>query len=356
MAGLVVFNALMQSVLLGLFAFAGTIPARIAILFFVVSMTATTTTYAFIKLGFNLRLKDKAMLIPQLVIQALLQLGFLLLAPNLSVLFLLILAIGASYAAIDFTPRQFTIGWIIYGVSTAVVLWFVRDRFGYPGGTAPEIMLVWLCFFLGLRSLTLASARFSSMRDKLSEKNRQLNESLRQIEEMASRDYLTGVFNRRGLTDLLEAELQRVQRGDQPFCFLMLDLDLDYFKQINDQFGHPVGDTVLKIFCDLAMQSLRVTDRLGRFGGEEFGVILPMTSLDNGVTSVERLRAVINGYAWNQIAPGLVVQFSAGVAGYMLEDTVQTLVARADETLYQTKRTGRDRTVVAAGHLSTGTV
>ena len=340
MSGLVVRNMLVESVELGLFAYAGTIPAWIAVAFFVVGLTASGAIYLFIRAGYNMRLKERGLLVPQLVINGLIQIGFLILAPHLTILFLLVLIAFSGYAAVEFTPRQFTISWLIYGAGTALALWLTRDRFAYPGVSGLETALVWLFFFMTLRSLTLASARFSSLREKLSEKNHELQRSLRQIEELASRDYLTGVFNRGHLMTMLIAELRRSERSGEVFCFVMLDLD--HFKAINDSHGHPVGDMVLKTVCDIASHTLRVVDRIGRLGGEEFGIILPNTMLDDGVTSIERLREAVQHHPWERSVPGLKVHFSAGISAHAKGDSVETLIKRADEALYAAKQRGRN--------------
>ena len=354
MARLVIFNMLIESVVLGLFAYAGTIPVCIAVLFLIVSVGISIFIYAFFKLGLNLRFADKNMLIPQLLINGVIQVGFLLLAPKLTILFLMVLVILAGYAVIEFNPRQYTIGWLIYGVVSAVTLWCLDDRFSYPGTSGIEVALVWLFFFLTLRSLTLASASFSRLREKLTEKNRQLEISLRQIEELASKDYLTGVFNRRHFMSMLDTEMQRSERSGRPFCLVMLDLDL--FKNINDHHGHPVGDEVLKVVCRIARGVLRGVDGIGRLGGEEFAVLLPETPLEAGFTTMERVRTAVRVYDWNTIAQGLAVSFSAGIACHIPDDTVQTMSKRADDALYRAKNGGRDRVIIAkpelAGHVT----
>jgi diguanylate cyclase (GGDEF)-like protein len=252
----------------------------------------------------------------------------------------------SGYAALEFTPRQYTIGWLLYGASTAVTMWLIRGKFGYPGVSDVEMALVWLFFFLALRSLTLASARFSRLREKLTEKNRQLEESLRQIEELASHDQLTGVLNRGNLLKLLETELRRSERTGEAFCFAMLDLD--HFKNVNDTYGHPVGDQVLRKVCEIATQCVRAVDSVGRMGGEEFGILLPSTTLDNGRISLERLREAVGSYDWNSIVQGLAVHLSAGVADYTLGDTLQTITKRADDALYRAKHTGRNKVIAAS--------
>ncbi len=341
MARLLIINMSIETAELFLFALVGTIPASVAALFFLVSFAAAIGFYVFFRLGLNLRFTRKNLLVPQLLVYGSIQIGFMFLAPKLSVLFLLVLVVLSGYAAIEFNPRQYTLGWLAYGVVTAAALILLGDRFSYPGHSNMEVGLVWLFFFMTLRSLTLANAGFSRLREKLLEKNRQLEHSLHRIEEMANRDYLTGVYNRRHFMGLLESELQRSARNGRPFCLVMLDLD--WFKAINDGFGHPVGDAVLQRLCLLAGENLRAADQIGRIGGEEFAILLPDAALDSGYTTIDRLRAAVHAYDWGQIADGLQVSFSAGVAGYCAGDGVQTMIKRTDDALYQAKHAGRNR-------------
>jgi diguanylate cyclase (GGDEF)-like protein len=266
------------------------------------------------------------------------------LAPKLAFFFMLVLLVALAYAAIDFRPRQFGASCLLYGASTAIVLLIIRDRVGYPGVSAMEIALLWLSFLAAMACMVLASARFSGLRNKLSDRNRQLRDSLLQIEELASRDHLTGALNRRKFMELLEGELQRTDRTGQPFCLVILDLD--HFKRINDDHGHPMGDAVLAAMCETMSQALRTIDRVGRLGGEEFAILLPATMLPDGLQVTERLRAVIIGHDWESLAPGLSVRFSAGISVSLPGDTLQAIIKRADDALYHAKRMGRDQVSV----------
>jgi diguanylate cyclase (GGDEF)-like protein len=341
MSFLAIVHAMIQCGVLALFAAAGTIPVSIALAFFAASMVSTIAAYFIVRLGLNRKLREPGMLVPQILVNGSIQLIFLFLAPNLSVLFLLALFLLLSYGAIQFTPRQFIVGWLVYGGATGLVLFLVRGRFGYPGVSSAEIALVWLFFFLALRQHTLVSGQVSHLRKQLTEKNRQLQVSLAKIEDLASHDYLTGVLNRRSLIGKLEAELQRVYRTGHPFCFVMVDLD--HFKEINDRFGHPVGDQVLKKVSECANKSLRALDRFGRLGGEEFGIILPATWLDQGMIAMERMRKSVIEFDWESIQPGLRVTFSAGITTNAPGDTEETISRRADAALYKAKHEGRDR-------------
>lgn len=183
----------------------------------------------------------------------------------------------------------------------------------------------------------------SRLRQQLSEKDQELQALRAQIDELARHDPLTGVLNRRSLIEMLEAELQRALRTGHPFCFAIIDLD--HFKDANDQYGHPVGDAVLKTVADTAMKLLRTIDRFGRLGGGEFGIVLPATWLDQGVIAMDRLSKAVAGCNWEGLAPGLAVTFSAGITTNAPMDTVDLITKRAEKARYQAKQAGRNRTV-----------
>jgi len=164
---------------------------------------------------------------------------------------------------------------------------------------------------------------------------------LARLEEVARTDDLTGLLNRRGWEEKLPKELARSKRHKDPLCVAMLDLD--FFKNYNDQRGHQAGDRLLKQSASAWARELRASDKLARYGGEEFSVVLPGCRLENAKDIVERLRAVMPG--------GQTV--SAGVVCWNGRETVEELVGRADAALYEAKRMGRD-CLVAAGDTPPG--
>lgn len=347
MCGIAIVNAIIHSGMMGLFAATETIPVWVALAFFGVNMFSTIGIYLFTWMGWNRILPDSGLIMLQILMHAAIELGFIFVAPNLAVLFLLALFVIFSYGVIQLSPRQFTIGWLLYGLTVGITLWFVRDRFGYPGVSGAEITLVWLYFFLALRQHTLVSAQFSHLRNQVTEKNNLLQASLAQLEELASKDHLTGSLNRRCILEKLEGELLRSSRSRGSFCFAMIDLD--HFKAVNDTFGHPVGDLVLKNLALCANTSLRELDSFGRFGGEEFGVLFPDTSSEQCQVAMERLRSTVAAFDWAGIAPGLGVSFSAGVTSSVAGDTAENMIKRIDDALYQAKHEGRNRIVYVSG-------
>jgi len=160
----------------------------------------------------------------------------------------------------------------------------------------------------------------------------------------ASMDPLTGLFNRRGFAEATSRVIEREANAGRPVTVMIFDLD--HFKSINDRFGHPAGDEILKLFATVVINTLRITDLSGRIGGEEFAALLPCP-LEEGVVAAERVRETF-------AASGIVVQegpvetsVSIGVAGGPAGTELEVLLAAADSALYQAKRNGRNRVEAA---------
>lgn len=180
----------------------------------------------------------------------------------------------------------------------------------------------------------------------------QLSEQKQRLEQLSRTDGLTGLFNRSYWENCLENEFTRARRLREPVVLLLADVD--HFKRINDQFGHAQGDEVLRQVGALLRDSLRRIDVIGRFGGEEFAVVLPHTSAVAGEAVAERLRRAMAGAALDM--PGLgPVTISIGVAP-LSEDVrdCRSWLARADAALYAAKQQGRNRVVVSAGDDESG--
>jgi len=162
----------------------------------------------------------------------------------------------------------------------------------------------------------------------------------------AATDVLTGVANRRSLLRFAGNETLRAQRYGRPLSLLMLDLDR--FKEVNDRFGHQWGDEVLKQAAAVIQSVLRGTDLLGRYGGEEFAVMMPETSAEEAASVAERIREKISQIMLDTGNDKISVRVSIGVATLSPEELeVQSLINRADAALYSAKREGRDRVVCA---------
>jgi two-component system cell cycle response regulator len=165
------------------------------------------------------------------------------------------------------------------------------------------------------------------------------------LEAAARTDYLTGTLNRRAMSERAQDERRRAQRSKMPISLLMLDID--HFKKINDTYGHDVGDDALKELVSMIAEKLRVTDALGRVGGEEFVLLLPETGLKGAKILAERIRERIEENIL-EVAGGheLKMTVSGGLALWEEGQTYEDVLKNADEFLYEAKNTGRNRIVM----------
>jgi diguanylate cyclase (GGDEF)-like protein len=172
------------------------------------------------------------------------------------------------------------------------------------------------------------------------------NHSL-EFENAASVDALTGIHNRRWMTEAFQRSLQRCEQDAQPLCLIMADID--HFKRINDSHGHLVGDQVLRAIAHQLTEGLRSQDLIARYGGEEFAILLPNTSTEEGLRIAERLRSqtTVMHIVQTQGGDGESITLSCGVAPLFPGATLETLVAAADEALSLAKKGGRNRVEVA---------
>lgn len=168
----------------------------------------------------------------------------------------------------------------------------------------------------------------------------QLTEYLQQVEHLAVTDLLTQTFNRRKFDEIVDTVEQTEEGGRQGFSLIMLDID--HFKRVNDRFGHSCGDEVLKHLCRLIRALIRQGDLLIRWGGEEFLVLLPETSVTEAGLLAERIRAEVEVESFAQAG---CITISLGVAQLRPSDSIDELIKRVDQALYQAKQRGRNRVV-----------
>ncbi|WMJ09787.1 GGDEF domain-containing protein [Nitrosomonas sp. sh817] len=173
-----------------------------------------------------------------------------------------------------------------------------------------------------------------------------LKDEIEQLRGLVQTDQMTGAFNRRGLDETFIREAARADRNAQSLGVVVIDLD--NFKQINDSLGHQYGDSILINFVAVAKETLRPTDIVARFGGEEFVILLPDVAVEDALTIIQRLQ--------NNLAKSLSIQidnqsmpvtFSAGVALRSFGEHQNSVISRADKALYQAKRTGKNRAIPA---------
>ncbi len=178
----------------------------------------------------------------------------------------------------------------------------------------------------------------------LSELDRRLAASYRNIREQSLTDPLTGIANRRRLEEHLAREVERARRHGRPLCVAMGDID--FFKMVNDRYGHQTGDAVLVRVADVMKRELRSADLVARYGGEEFAFILPETSLADASTLFERIRKAIEATRFEN--ENLHVTISFGVAAWHVDASPTDTLESADKALYRAKQGGRNRVEIEA--------
>ncbi|TAF08964.1 MAG: diguanylate cyclase [Nostocales cyanobacterium] len=165
-----------------------------------------------------------------------------------------------------------------------------------------------------------------------------------ELERLANTDTLTGIWNRRYLLMTAEQEIKRSQRYN--FSFTVLLIDIDHFKKVNDSYGHNIGDEAIIFMTKIVLNHLRQVDCFGRFGGEEFVVLLSETDLEEGVIVAERIRENINNQHLIFEDKQIAITVSIGVASYNFADqSIDAIIQRADQALYQAKNQGRNRVI-----------
>jgi diguanylate cyclase (GGDEF)-like protein len=291
------------------------------------------------------RYDDSFLVIPQAVVGLLIMLVFAWHAPQAGFLFLCNLFIVFSFSSLRASARETAVVWTAMAIGLLVLFLGANKQIGLPLETFPDRVATMIAFALTIGRCMFIGIFSNSLRESLYNKSRQLKEAYRRIEELAELDELTGSFNRRCIMRMLDDEVARAQRSKTP-CSVAL-IDLDWFKRINDSHGHPIGDEVLRTFAITVFANIRGIDRFGRYGGEEFLLIMPETSATAAASILDRLRLIVAELDWSAFSSGMAVTISAGVAELGPTETPDALLARADEALYAAKEAGRNQVASA---------
>jgi len=327
------------------YCYAGTISIVIPSAYFLSGIAVIAIFVALSEAHVNDRYEDHYLTIPQIGSHVALQLGFLLAAPEIGYAFLSVLFLIFGFGALRMTSRQATAAWTLTTVGLVPIFLFTNAPIGMPVATPVERLAAMLCFVLTIGQCAFVGLYGSSLRKMLYNRSSELKKAYSRIEELAELDELTGSFNRRCIMRMLDDTIARARRV-KTSCSIAL-IDLDWFKRINDAYGHPTGDEVLRTFAITVFANIRTIDRFGRYGGEEFLLVLPDTPDDSAMRMLDRLRAIIAELDWSAFSPGMQVTISAGIATLKPDETPETFLARADSALYAAKARGRNRVASA---------
>lgn len=300
--------------------------------------------YATLRSGLNLRFRDPSLTFLQIMAAgAWITAAYIVFAPvRGALLMLLALTLVFSIFNLDRKRRRIYNGCVVVGTGlTMFTLSALR-----PDDFPAEVEMVHFVLTTAvLAVMGRLSEQLLAIRARLRTQRNELEAALTRIQELATRDALTGLPNRRHITDLFAQMARSAERTGSPLTVCLLDLD--HFKRINDTYGHKAGDTVLKRFADTATGALRDSDVLARWGGEEFLVLLPDTPAHKADQSMTRVRAALAQLRLVAASDAAKVTFSAGLAQFRPGESIEHAVERADFALYRAKSEGRNRCVIS---------
>ncbi|WP_404361718.1 GGDEF domain-containing protein [Marinobacter sp.] len=325
------------------------IPGQVVVQYAVFSALLNGTFLCLIQTNLNLRFRDPSMTIPQMVLSLLpaLWVMFFLDSGQARASFLMIAMVPPLYGMLGLSRRQFLmVSLTFFGLYGLLYLSLLAFR---PEALTGALDLIQtLAFALVMSQIAIIGGFISELRSKLRERNKDLGEAMAKIQDLVNMDALTGIYNRRRLFEVIAEESNRY--GRCPGSFSLCLLDIDHFKDVNDTHGHQAGDAILRSVAQCVAKGLRVIDCFGRYGGEEFLIILPQTPIEGALIKAERVRECIEGISFDDISGSLRVTVSIGVAEFQRgEDPDQTL-ARADQALYEAKHKGRNQVVTHDSH------
>ena len=338
---LVAASYTIDAVLLLLYHLAGVTTLGTAIGYLASGLGVTAVFLVLSETHVNDRFKDHYLTSVQNAAGSAVELAWLFLAPEVGYFFLSIMFIVFGFGALRMTPRQAAIGWTVLAAGIAFIFLFTDRPIALPIDSHFARSITMLALVITIGRFSFVGLYGSMMRETLYKRSNELKIAYARIEELAQFDELTGALNRRSIMASLNEEMARAKRNNSP-CSVAI-IDLDHVKRLNDQFGHPAGDEALRTFAITLFANIRSIDKLGRYGGEEFLMIMPDTGAEAARKTFDRLRSIIAELDWTAISAGISVTMSVGIATVRDNDSADTVLARSDAALYRAKAEGRNQ-------------
>ncbi|HJV75480.1 MAG TPA: GGDEF domain-containing protein [Noviherbaspirillum sp.] len=292
--------------------------------------------YLVFRLGLNMHFSDASLMLPQLLVTLMIMMTVAQVEPATQIALVPFILIAFSFGIF----RLSTALLILLSVAClAVYLGIIMTRAdagNYDYGFRADLVR-WFVLALTLPGMIIVGKQIQNLRQLLHTTRYQLEH----FEEKSVRDELTGLYNRRQIQSELEQAKLHADTRSVPFSICLIDIDR--FKAINDNHGHLIGDTILREFARVALDSIRDTDTLGRYGGDEFIQILRDTEVKGAVMHAERLRVYAHFLDFQKVLAQRHISLSIGVAQYRNGEKITDLISRADSALYQAKQLGRNR-------------
>ena len=252
-----------------------------------------------------------------------------------------LLAVTMLFAALNLRAKQIVaVSLYALGAFAIAVLFVIQ----LDSSIDPALEIAYaLVLVLMLTGCMLLSLRLYQLRGRLRKQRQALAAALEENRELASRDALTGLINRRHMLELLQLEQRRCLRGLR--TMLLAQMDIDHFKSINDTYGHGVGDIALCAFAQVVCDNIRSSDVLARWGGEEFVLLLSDTDVAGAMLTLQRVRAAVEQAVITGVPAELKMTVSMGLAEHIPGEMFEVTLDRADKALYCAKRAGRNQVI-----------
>jgi len=302
--------------------------------------------------GLNKKISEPSLMLPHMLwtTLGLLISAYLVDQMRLSImsLFLAVMIIGAFRVKITGFIITAIFGVAGYALVLYLLINFEKESVGSTAQILQEL-LQFGAFTLVTIIFTVLGTGISNLRYQLSGKNIELQLALEKVQEVAIKDDLTGVYNRRFIMEVLERQKQLAERGQENFslCFV----DLDHFKKVNDNYGHGVGDKVLVACAHALFDSIRSVDYCARIGGEEFILVLANSTVDKTLAVAERIRVSIESIDFSDVEDGFGITASFGLTDYITGENITETLSRVDALLYEAKAAGRNN--IKSSHTKT---
>ncbi len=337
-------NFIICTIVLGYAVGAGAVDATEGTLLSVFMMGNVSLFYVLLRSGLNQRFSDPALTLPQILVALTCVVWSYAILGESRGAALILIPLVMMFGMFNLSARQARLA-VIFAM-TAQGLTMLAMTSLAPGRYPVRQELVHFLFAsTSLPTISLLAGQLSALRARLQARKEELAQALARIQTLATRDELTGLFNRRHMMEALGLQKKFCDRGGRIFCIAILDID--HFKQVNDTYGHGVGDEVLRNFAHHAQSVMRDSDVIARWGGEEFMMMLTDCRIDQAEAGLARVHEAINATVMSSTVPPLRITFSAGLTEQRYEETLDQSIERADQALYRAKRSGRSRTVSA---------
>lgn len=307
-------------------------------------LTSCLGFYLAIRTGWSERFRDPALTLTQVLVAE----TWIAVAYSITgqahgatlILYALVMFFGVFN--MDVKSAKISGGYVLLMTSISMLYKSYTDPFHYPANIE---FVHYIFVVVSVPVMAYLGGQIAGMRNRLKAQKAELTAAFERIQEMAMRDELTGLINRRHGLEVLQEYKTLLKRNKLDVWVTLIDLD--YFKRINDTWGHGVGDEVLKGFAVQAKKSLRSADVVVRWGGEEFLVIMLEEPEANPSIGIDRFRDSLSQYRVSPTVPDLRIAFSAGLARCRHDESIEASIDRADQALYQAKHEGRNRSVMA---------